>query len=233
MAMADTVAIDLNGAGSLRTSERDCANDTFATKDSFYSINAADVVAWMANAEVGTWYGAPANGHTGTTVWATDCGVTAAGENDVTVAFFNRKAYAGSIVGTVLDLGDIYTDICALTLSVDGSSLGSTDTTPLTVAIVYNTGNAWTMAPLTGAANTWVDSTQTLSVDLSTASLSSQSIYLIASSEGQTTSAASAASSAGIKTLGFSLSAQTIPEPATASLSLLALAGLAARRRRK
>lgn len=48
-----------------------------------------------------------------------------------------------------------------------------------------------------------------------------------------TTLKIAATSSASVKGLGFVVTAPSVPEPTTATLSLLALAGLAARRRRK
>lgn len=48
-----------------------------------------------------------------------------------------------------------------------------------------------------------------------------------------TTLMIAATSSASVKGLGFVVTAPSVPEPTTATLGLLALAGLAARRRRK
>ncbi len=239
-AMADTVTIDLNGTDSLPSTQyRDCANDTFAvagTNGSF-TIDVAEVNTWLNGAATGVWYGTVANGHTGAnggfdsiTTWTSATPLAAAGDNDLTVTFFNRKAYGGSVVGTVLDLGESCSDITSFTLTVDGSALGSTDNTPMTIGLVYQTGDSWTLKSLTGAASAWSGSTSALNIDLGQETLSSQTIYLIAAATGNQAGNASVASE---KTLRLSLSAEVVPEPATATLSLLALAGLAARRRRK
>lgn len=89
-----------------------------------------------------------------------------------------------------------------------------------------NSNGTWTYY---NSANVTVngDGYATLNADATAIELEDGKLYTIAEIRG--------VKGASVKGLGFSATAitETVPEPATATLSLLALAGLAARRRRK
>lgn len=96
-----------------------------------------------------------------------------------------------------------------------------------TLNIVYQTAEGWQISQLTGQASSLIQTDMTLSVDLSGTPLTSGTAYIVMSTRnggGNTNS-----------NLLFSMSAtaeDVVPEPATASLSLLGLSLLMLRRKR-
>ena len=142
------------------------------------------------------------------------------------MSFINRNAYGGSIVGTAGTLTSDYASYTGLTLSVDCAGLQS-GANFTTLNIVYQTAEGWQISQLTGQASSLIQTGMTLSVDLSGTPLTSDTAYIVMSTRnggGNTNS-----------NLLFSMSAtaeDVVPEPATASLSLLGLSLLMLRRKR-
>ena len=221
--MAATVAIDLNGEAAEGTSlPANLKLSGFGNVNSGSVITAQKVVTWLQGTT--GWQGTTANGNSGSGIYGS---VTASGDTDVSVSFINRNAYGGSIVGTAVTLTSDYASYTGLTLSVDCAGLHS-GANFTTLNIVYQTAEGWQISQLTGQASSLIQTGMTLSVDLSGTPLTSDTAYIVMSTRnggGNTNS-----------NLLFSMSAtaeDVVPEPATASLSLLGLAALMVRRRRK
>ena len=208
--MAATVAIDLNGEAAEGASLP--ANLKLS---GFGDVNSGNVITG--------WQGTTANGNSGSGIYGS---VTASGDTDVSVSFINRNAYGGSIVGTAVTLTSDYASYTGLTLSVDCAGLQS-GANFTTLNIVYQTAEGWQISQLTGQASSLIQTGMTLSVDLSGTPLTSDTAYIVMSTRnggGNTNS-----------NLLFSMSAtaeDVVPEPATASLSLLGLSLLMLRRKR-
>ena len=210
--MAATVAIDLNGeAAEGESLPTNLKLSGFGDVNSGSVITAQKVVTWLQGTT--GWQGTTANGNSGSGIYGS---VTASGDTDVSV----------SIVGTAVTLTSDYASYTGLTLSVDcpGLQSGANFTT---LNIVYQTAEGWQISQLTGQASSLIQTGMTLSVDLSDTPLTSDTAYIVMSTRndgGNTNS-----------NLLFSMSAtaeDVVPEPATASLSLLGLSLLMLRRKR-
>lgn len=220
--MAATVAIDLNGEAAEGASlPANLKLSGFGDVNSGNVITAQKVVTWLQGTT--GWQGTTANGNSGSGIYGS---VTASGDTDVSVYFINRNAYGGSIVGTAVTLTSDYASYTGLTLSVDCAGLQS-GANFTTLNIVYQTAEGWQISQLTGQASSLIQTGMTLSVDLSGTPLTSDTAYIVMSTRnggGNTNS-----------NLLFSMSAtaeDVVPEPATASLSLLGLSLLMLRRKR-
>lgn len=220
--MAATVAIDLNGEAAEGASlPANLKLSGFGDVNSGNVITAQKVVTWLQGTT--GWQGTTANGNSGSGIYGS---VTASGDTDVSVSFINRHAYGGSIVGTAVTLTSDYASYTGLTLSVDCAGLQS-GANFTTLNIVYQTAEGWQISQLTGQASSLIQTGMTLSVDLSGTPLTSDTAYIVMSTRnggGNTNS-----------NLLFSMSAtaeDVVPEPATASLSLLGLSLLMLRRKR-
>lgn len=220
--MAATVAVDLNGnaAQGSAVSTTECHDHDFGTAEPT-SITAAKIQTWL-NGTTG-WQGNPGNGNTGTNVWGS---VTALNDTDVSVTFINRNAYKGALIGTAVTLDGDLASYTGLALSVNLAGLNST-AGATTLNIVYQTADGWQLEQLSGTASDLTGTTQTVSVDLTDTPLTSDTAYIVMSTlnSGGTSN----------NNLAFSMSATTqdvVPEPATASLSLLGLSLLMLRRKR-
>ena len=220
--MAATVAIDLNGETS--NGEPISAvtkQKSFGNINSANTITAENVVSWLENTS--GWKGTPANGSYDTIFG----NVTANGDNDVNVTFINRNARGGSVIGTTVTLTGDYANYTGLTLSVDCTGLQSGANFTV-IDIVYQTEQGWQISHLTGQASALKNTgTNTLNVDLTETPLTSDTAYIVMSTRngGGTYNS----------NLTFSMSAtvkDVVPEPATASLSLLGLSLLMLRRKR-
>ena len=220
--MAATVAIDLNGEAAEGASlPANLKLSGFGDVNSGNVITAQKVVTWLQGTT--GWQGTTANGNSGSGIYGS---VTASGDTDVSVPFINRNAYGGSIVGTAVTLTSDYASYTGLTLSVDCAGLQS-GANFTTLNIVYQTAEGWQISQLTGQASSLIQTGMTLSVALSGTPLTSDTAYIVMSTRnggGNTNS-----------NLLFSMSAtaeDVVPEPATASLSLLGLSLLMLRRKR-
>ena len=220
--MAATVAIDLNGEAAEGASlPANLKLSGFGDVNSGNVITAQKVVTWLQGTT--GWQGTTANGNSGSGIYGS---VTASGDTDVSVSLINRNAYGGSIVGTAVTLTSDYASYTGLTLSVDCAGLQS-GANFTTLNIVYQTAEGWQISQLTGQASSLIQTGMTLSVDLSGTPLTSDTAYIVMSTRnggGNTNS-----------NLLFSMSAtaeDVVPEPATASLSLLGLSLLMLRRKR-
>ena len=220
--MAATVAIDLNGEAAEGASlPANLKLSGFGDVNSGNVITAQKVVTWLQGTT--GWQGTTANGNSGSGIYGS---VTASGDTDVSVSFINRNAYGGSIVVTAVTLTSDYASYTGLTLSVDCAGLQS-GANFTTLNIVYQTAEGWQISQLTGQASSLIQTGMTLSVDLSGTPLTSDTAYIVMSTRnggGNTNS-----------NLLFSMSAtaeDVVPEPATASLSLLGLSLLMLRRKR-
>lgn len=222
--MAATVAIDLNGNAADGTSLSTGEKRLYGLfGDGTANITADKVVSWLQDST--GWMGSISNS-SGTTpgVWGS---VTASGADDVSVSFLNRNNGGGSNVGTEVTLTSDYANYTGLTLSVDCAGL-QTDAYDTSLNLVYQTADGWQLSRLTDMAANLSGTTWTLSANLNDTPLTSDKAYIVMSIRkgfGNTNS-----------DLLFSMSAtveDAVPEPATASLGLLGLAGLMMRRRRK
>lgn len=220
--MGATVAVDLNGdaAQGATVSTTECHDHDFVTADPA-NITAARIHTWL-NGTTG-WQGNPGNGNTGITVWGR---VEALNDTDVSVTFINRNAYKGALVGTAVTLAGDLASYTGLTLSVNLEGLNS-GAGATTLNLVYQTADGWQLEQLSGMASTLTGTTQTVSVDLTDKTLTSDTAYIVMSTR--------TSGGTNNENLAFSMSATTqdvVPEPATASLSLLGLSLLMLRRKR-
>ncbi len=198
---------------------------TAKTGTSFQTGNnttADKIQAWL-NGTSG-WQGASLNGSV--TIW--DNGVTgpsAVGDYGVSVNFVNKTGNVGAEIGSGFALsgsGIDKTNVTSLTLNYTNKDIAAA--TNYFVAVVYKTGDTWQMQT-TGdltASSTAQGSLTVSGLD----GLTDDNVYIFTKTWGTW----------GRATMEYSMTASVtapVPEPATATLSLLALAGLAARRRRK
>ncbi|MCD7799561.1 MAG: PEP-CTERM sorting domain-containing protein [Akkermansiaceae bacterium] len=138
------------------------------------------------------------------------------GSDSYTLSFLNRPWFGGSVVGIATTISDT----SSLT-SLD-FSYTEVDNQGGTIYLVYQVGDEWEMK---SAAFT-VGSEATISIDLSETALSSSTVYAVV----VTTTGTGGTSETG--TISLTAASSVVPEPATATLGLLALGALALRRRR-
>lgn len=135
----------------------------------------------------------------------------------------NRAGYKGSVAGIATSITSDLSSVTGLTFSLDVTSAGSAGSSSLT--LVYQTAeNVWASAVTNFTATD--GETATVSVDFGDdISLYSSTIYaVVATTSGY--------GSSFVSNLSLTATTASVPEPATASLSLLALGALALRRRR-
>ncbi|MCD8070880.1 MAG: hypothetical protein LUE08_05790 [Akkermansiaceae bacterium] len=137
------------------------------------------------------------------------------GESGYTLSFTNRTGYAGSVVGIATTISDT----SSLT-SLDFSYTVSANEGGY-IYLVYQVGDEW---EIKSTAFT-VGNEATISVDLSETALSSSTVYAVVITT-------SGAGNAETGTISLTATSSAVPEPAAATLGLLALGALALRRRR-
>ncbi len=209
-----TVHVDLNETLTI--------SDKFGT--SFMSgenTTAAKLQTWLAGTS--GWQSCALNGGNYTILNGASA-PAAVGETDVKVDFIHRTNQGGSQFGSEFTLSDSdidKADVRSLTLNF---SFDNFDTTAkYYVALVYQVDNVWTMSP-TGDVEFSEAASNSLTVT-NLKGLSSDKFYIFTKTWGDNWAHPQ---------LNLAMTASVaVPEPATATLSLLALAGLAARRRRK
>lgn len=126
-------------------------------------------------------------------------------------------------------------EVNSLTFAIDSSTCSKDGSVALTLAVVQkNDRNGWDISAQTSGALT-LNSGASLTLDLTDSIAWSESCKVVAMVDN-TAKTLSGGNSPTYTLSGISIAANVtpaIPEPTTATLSLLALAGLAARRRRR
>ncbi len=136
------------------------------------------------------------------------------GEDGYTLSVYSRNNYGGSVAGIATTIEDT-SSLTSLDLSYTSTcSYGGT------IHLVYQLNGEWTLKSEEFTAG---DET-TISIDLSNASLTSSTVYAAVEVHGQ--------ASTRTGTISLTAASGAVPEPATATLGLLALGALALRRRR-
>lgn len=171
---------------------------------------------WLSDSS--GWVGSKANGSTQASSYFKE----AVGNDDgsVTVTYTNRKGYGGSGVGLKISLesaGYAVDDYSSLTFTVNlATSTGGT----YGVYLAYQTEGGWQSVKSQASSGTIA-----VTADFSGNSLISDDVYVfVESNMGAGNDSSFTASMTG--------ELASVPEPATASLSLLGLAALMMRRRR-
>ncbi|MCD8071355.1 MAG: PEP-CTERM sorting domain-containing protein [Akkermansiaceae bacterium] len=202
-ASADTTTLDLLD-GLTTDNATSLLNDFQTTK-----FTADAFVSWLGGQSDGV-YCTPMNGQN--TIVA-DTSLTS-GEDGYTLSVYSRRNYGGSVAGIAATIEDT-SSLTSLDLSYTNSSLYSCD-----IYLVYQLDGEWEIDSTTISQG----ETATFTVDLSDSSLTSSTVYVAVSVTG----------TASYRTGTISLTATSgaVPEPATATLGLLALGALALRRRR-
>lgn len=121
----------------------------------------------------------------------------------------------------------------SFTFGIAGSSCTSTANIALTLAVIQNSGSTWSVVENTTGSLT-LNSGAELTLTLSQ-SIDWTSSYKVVAVIDNTAKTLGGGNSPTYTMTGITMSAvatRVVPEPTTATLSLLALAGLAARRRR-
>ncbi len=181
------------------------------------NITASAIASWLDGQSDGLYW-THMNGSTASAASGADSvsPTLTSGSDSYTLSFKNRQGYSGSVVGI------------ATTISTDTSSLTSLDFSYTesvnengTIYLVYQTGDTWAM----DSAAFTVGSEATISVDLSEKALSSSTVYAVV-----VTTTGGGSKETG--TISLTAASGAVPEPATATLGLLALGALALRRRR-
>ncbi len=201
-ASADTTTLDL--LEGLTTSWATDLKNNFEST----TFTADAFVNWLGGQSDGV-YCTPMNG--GGIVADT---TLTSGEDGYTLSVYSRNNYGGSVAGIATTIEDT-SSLTSLDLSYTNSSSYS-----CTIYLVYQLNGEWERDYITLSQG----ETATLTVDLSNASLTSSTVYAAVSVTG----------TASYRTGTISLTATSgaVPEPATATLGLLALGALALRRRR-
>ncbi len=201
-ASADTTTLDL--LDGLTTSWATDLKNNFEST----TFTADAFVNWLGSQSDGV-YCTPMNG--GSIV--ADTTLTSR-EDGYTLSVYSRNNYGGSVAGIATTIEDT-SSLTSLDLSYTNSSSYDCD-----IYLVYQLNGEWKIYSTTISQG----ETATLTVDLSNASLTSSTVYAAVSVTG----------TASYRTGTISLTATSgaVPEPATATLGLLALGALALRRRR-
>ena len=122
----------------------------------------------------------------------------------------------------------------SFTFGIAGSSCTNTADIALTLAVIQNSGSEWSVVEKTTGSLT-LNSGAELALTLSQ-SIDWTDSYKVVAVIDNTAKTLSGGASPTYTMTGITMSAvatPAVPEPTTATLSLLALAGLAARRRRR
>ncbi len=209
-ASADTTTLDLLStvADTSTTHAAKAFNST--------GISASTIAAWLGSQSDGLYW-THMNGSTTAAASGIDSVSPSltSGESGYTLSFTNRTGYAGSVVGIATTISDT-SSLTSLDFSYTAStSVGGT------IYLVYQTGGTWTMSSAAFTQN----ETATITVDLGETALSSSTVYAVV-----VTTTGGGNKSTG--TISLTATSGAVPEPATATLGLLALGALALRRRR-
>lgn len=169
---------------------------------------------WGTSMQQNGWYGSTANLHTGTTL---DLTVGSTGDS---FSFTERGAYGGTFVMASVKIADLLKGsegtVESFTLSFNATST--------TLSFSAWAWDGTTATELVTNSKVSTSTVNTYSVDVIPED--SKNLLFFFHGEGY-------GSTASVSNLSSSANMNLTPEPTTATLSLLALCGLAARRRRK
>ena len=159
--------------------------------------------------------------------------ITSDPEKGICLTLYGRTGAGGSGEAIVLSGTELVgSSVESFTFSIAGSTCDQADKAiGMTLAVVQKEGNTWTKVgnAATGSFLTGSGSSITLTLDEAINWSDAYKVVAIVDNQAKNVTGGTTAYSMN----GISVSATySIPEPATATLSLLALAGLAARRRR-
>ncbi len=177
------------------------------------TISASTIASWLGSQSDGLYWtvmnGAEAaSGSVSPTLTAN--------ESSYMLSFLNRPWFGGSVVGIATTISDT-SSLTSLDLSYTEA-----DNQDGYIYLVYQVNGEWTMK---STAFT-VGNEATISVDLSETELGSSTVYAVV----VTTTGTGGTLETG--TISLTAASSAVPEPATATLGLLALGALALRRRR-
>ncbi|MCC8020365.1 MAG: PEP-CTERM sorting domain-containing protein [Akkermansia sp.] len=212
-ASADTT-LDLLSTLSKSTSITEINTSTFSSSITS-TVTALNVTTWLSGQSDGV-YGTALNGTANYS--PTSLSFTSAGDSSYTLGYTIRGGYgAGSVLGIV---STIDTDLSSVTsLSLSYTNVNTTISSSLT--LVYQVNGEWTSQQVSFSSTDG----GTVTVDLGENTLSSSTVYaVLATSKGSWTQTTG--------TISLTAASSAVPEPATATLGLLALGALALRRRR-
>ncbi|MCC8021468.1 MAG: PEP-CTERM sorting domain-containing protein [Akkermansia sp.] len=210
-ASADTTTLDLlSTVADMGTTH---AAKAFSSTS---NITASAIASWLGSQNDGLYW-THMNGSTTAAASGTDSvsPTLTSGESGYTLSFTNRAGYSGSVVGIATTISDT-SSLTSLDLSYTESVNEAG-----TIYLVYQVNGEWTMK---STAFT-VGSEATISVDLGETALSSSTVYAVV-----VTTTGGGSKETG--TISLTAASGAVPEPATATLGLLALGALALRRRR-
>ncbi len=181
----------------------------------FYTdgITASTIASWLNGQSDGLYWtvmngAAAASGSVSPTLTASS--------DSYTLSFLNRPWFNGSVVGIATTISNT-TSLTSLDFSyTEADNQGGT------IYLVYQVNGEWTME----STSFTVGTEATISIDLSGTALSSSTVYAVV----VTTTGTGGTSETG--TISLTAASSAVPEPATATLGLLALGALALRRRR-
>ncbi|MCD8070505.1 MAG: PEP-CTERM sorting domain-containing protein [Akkermansiaceae bacterium] len=213
MASADTT-LDLLSTLSTSTAITEISTSIFSSSITS-TVTASNVTTWLSGQSDGV-YGTALNGATNFS--PTNLSFTSSGDSSYTLAYTIRGGYgAGSVLGIVSTIDADLSSVTSLSLSY--TNVNAAISSSLT--LVYQVDGEWVSRQVSFSST----SGGTVTVELEGDTLSASTVYAVLA-----TSKDSWTQTTG--TISLTATSSAVPEPATATLGLLALGALALRRRR-
>ncbi len=226
--VASAQAVEVNILNNLSTTTVSSYTTSFGSTSGATSVNATTVQSWLSSLSANTIYY--------TTVSGGSSASPAATYSEGSLGFQNTYNYGGAVVGFKYTLSDAdLSSGVSVSLSYTNISVGNSSCTNSIVgyvAIVYQTGDTWTISN-TSSFTTTYGSNGNASVSLSGVTLSSSDIYLVVWTDKQASGSNTGYRISG--TLAATATYAAIPEPSSFGLlaGIGALALVVSRRRRR